>query len=231
MPQQLPTAGSGGHREVVIFEESEYGVDGSSWEWIATVRISDDGHRSATLEQVPWEHYEDWFDNSYELDPIESGQQLFEFLNASWADEHFEDIPEDAWPGISSKIGAIDSVLAAELRAAIKDEFDPDPPAVDLDAVAFEQFIHGASFHKEPRRGGGAMWAGIADNLRAQAAIRWFCQSYLQDHGHLPSGTHRVTCRFGDTPDADLPNPEGRGLRVIGDATFDKEVTFVAKEA
>lgn len=225
MADQLSSGPQDEHREIVIFEEDESGVDGN-WDWVATLTVRVDGGRSASLEQVPWERTEDWYNTSYELDPVEDGQELFDFLNSSWAADHFQGIPEGKWAGISSKIETIDPQLGTEIRKAIKDEFDPDPPDVDPDEEAFDQFVRGAVFEKDSRRGGGAMWAGIADNLRSQAAIRRFCRSYLRDHGHLPSGTHRVTCRFGDTPDADMPNPRSGGMGISGSATFDKEVTF-----
>lgn len=214
-----------GKREAIILDECESGTD-DSWAWVATLTIAAHGRRRLCLEQVPGERTEDWIDSSYELEPVDDGQELFEFLQSSWAADHFEGLSEEQWLSIGSKIEAIDPALADEIRKAIQDQFDPDPQPADPDAEAFDAFIRGATFEKTPGGGGGAMWAGIADNLRARSAIRAYCQTYQREHGQLPKGTHRVVYRFGDAPDADLRNPRSGCMRISGSATFDKAVTF-----
>lgn len=212
--------------EVVILSVVESGaVDG--WEWVATLKNPGTDNRTLELEQVPWVRDPEWMDTHFVLEPVVSGAELFEFMESHWSDAHCEGLSEEQWDYIVQEIGKVDPVLAGEVRQAVKDEFDLEPPPVESEQEAFEEFLQKATFEKTSFGGGGAMWAGLAENMRAADAIAFYCRRYREQHGRLPQGTHRVTVTFGDVQNgADLPPPRRGGMQTSGSSRFDKEVTF-----
>lgn len=215
----------GNSEEKLLLSEHEYGaVD--SWEWRAAIERVQDGWR-ARMELVSWMSGDEIEEQCYELSPVESGTQLFEFLESSWLDNHEEGLEEEQWLEIAEELDDADPVLGEEFRQAIAEEFSLEPAEASTDERLLNDLVRRATYTKTERGGGGAMWATIADSLLARSAIAHFCENYRLKYGRFPTGTHRVTVSFGEVGSgADLPPPQTTGFTVSGESRFDKDVTF-----
>lgn len=174
-----------------ILYVSESGVV-DSWTWEAWLSRTADGSYSAELAPVVDETADDGELRAYQLSSFRVGQELFDFLESSWLNDHEDPLEEAHWSEIVESIRPFDIALAEEVRDARErwlkelDNDDPEP------ATAMQRCIAAATWKRTTYSGGGAMWAAIGESQRGRAAIASFVQEYFKAHNRLPSSSHQV---------------------------------------
>jgi hypothetical protein len=161
-----------------------------------------------------------------EIEGFASGDELFNFLDEAWSQENEERLDEANWEEIVTAIETVDARLATEVAQATQRNFNPpDTDSPPMPLTPLQRSVAGATWAHTSFGGGGAMWAAIAERTQGGKAIALFAQRYLQTHGVLPQGEHRVRMPVGPPEcGADCETPQS----CAGANSFDKVVRFPA---
>lgn len=172
-------------------------VNGSQFEWSADLERGNDGR--VILSLVPT------VEDGVEIEApnpiaIEEGGQLFERLCAAWYEHGGEDISEQTWQEVASKVSKFDKALGQGLKAQLREEYDPEP----VPPSAADLWARRAQWER-PFKGRAVGYAS-PENMRRASEVRQFVQDHLAQTGNLPTGRHRIHEGGAQTFEATFPD-------------------------
>ena len=223
MSKDSPASATSGITTFEILRVGESGV-ADSWDWVGRLLQGADGFYSFELKQELFTEGGAEGPYCHTLDRFSTGRDLFEFIQEAWSEEHFEGLEREHWQEILQSLEEIDQNLMMEVNVTINSEFDNAFETPKPDSLSpSEELARRAIWEETKFGGGGAMWASIAEGLRARAAIQFYVDRYVSDHGKLPQGDHSVRVRFGSPAEgADCRPPRGASQSAV----FHKLVRF-----
>jgi hypothetical protein len=178
-------------KEAQIYSLEESGVT-DVWQWVISLSENDDTSFSLKMDQVIWESADDGEGASHALDKFKTGAELFSFVQSFWDEDHGEGLSEEAWQEIEANIRGIDVRLADEVRQATLVAFGHEVTAKSREQEAIDHCVASATWAREARSGGGAMWAALADRKQMDQALGEFVKAHYGQHGRVPEGVHVV---------------------------------------
>jgi hypothetical protein len=178
-------------KPVEIYAVQESGVSGS-WEWFVSMSSNQDGTYRLVVDQVLWDGDEESEPASYELTTFNTGEQLFEFLQSTWQQEHGEGLEEGDWQAIETTIRKFDEHLANEVNRQSRTVFGHVEPVKSESQMQIAHCIEAATWEKSTYAGGGAMWAAIAERKKVVEAVSAYVRDYYAQKGEVPEGQHQV---------------------------------------
>ena len=159
-------------------------VNGGEFQWSAELeRLADDQFFLALLPTV---------DEGVEIespDPvaIDDGGGLFDHLSSSWRNYADEDISEEAWKELASKVAKFDKALGQGLKARVCEGYDDGPP---VPPTAAELWARRATWERTFE--GRAVGYLPQEDIRRIKAVRNFVEQYQAQNGNLPQGRHLI---------------------------------------
>jgi hypothetical protein len=173
----------------------ESGVS-DSWEWVVTLSPNDQGHSfRICIDQVLWDAEDDAEGAFYELSTCSNGDELFEFIDGVWQDEHAEGLTKEAWQEIELNVRKMDARLAEQLHQCVKKSFGHVEQGKIDEQLKIDQCIERAIWKRNEYSGGGAMWAAIADSKSMREAISTYVRTHHAEKSQLPEGKHLILDR------------------------------------
>ena len=164
---------------IEIYAAHESGVSGS-WEWVVSMSSNQDGTYRLVIDQVLWDSDEDAEPATYELTTFNTGEQLFQFLQSTWQEEHCEGLEERDWQDIETNIRKFDENLADQVNHESEKQ------------ALIQRCVEGATWEQNLRAGRGAMWAAIADRPKMIEAVSSYVRDYYALKECVPEGEHQV---------------------------------------
>ena len=208
--------------EARLIDVHSSGISGS-WQWIGTLLVNKDGSRRFCLQQFIWASQDEGDGEVYFMDDVPSGGALFSFIDEHWARATEECLTEHEWEQIATRTEAIDATLAHQLRLAIAERFSPSVAELSDTEKKIHRLVKDAVFERSDVSN---MWAGIAEGMRARAAITFFVRQYYLEHGCFPTGAHHINITVDATDSgSEYAIPRVSGFGCPG-GTFDRVVTF-----
>jgi hypothetical protein len=175
-PRSLPKAVQLMHR---------YGsdVNGGQFEWSAELERQADGQ--IVLALIPT------VDEGVEIDSpgpvaVVDGAGLFDQLSSSWRNYADEDISEDAWTELASKVAKFDKTLGVGLAERLLEEYDPQPVPPSAAELWARQATWVRAFE------GRAVGYLPQEDIYRIKAVRNFVEHYQAHNGNLPQGRHLI---------------------------------------
>jgi hypothetical protein len=178
-----------------LYAMYESGATGS-WEWVVTLSPNEEGRSfRVSIDQVLWDAEDDAEGAFYELPTCVTGDELFEFIDGVWNDEHGEGLTEEAWQEIEVNVRKLDARLAEQLHQFVQISFGHEEAEKSGEQLQIDQCIEGAIWKRNEYSGGGAMWAAIADSKRMREAISTYVRTHHAEKRQLPEGKHLILDR------------------------------------
>lgn len=191
----------------VIFTISESGCS-DSWTFQGEVSRNANGTFNCLIFKES-----DSSSDEVDLDPLketlqelESGAELFEFVQDIWRQENCDSPSVEFWREAVLELEGFDRALANELAQAIIDH-ECDDIGFSGDDNAVTKHVRMARWQKKDFGGGGGIWAAIGNHRLAETAVAYYVKKYIQAKGHLPFGEHHINVLVGESKNDDCLAP------------------------
>ena len=218
--------------KVEVLSWFDANISGSEWTWKIFVELTDEGRYSVTAKQVVEEG------PAQRVRGYRGLQSPSEVANAIVliVDKTGGTVEEYQANKIAESVAELSEPFAMELHEALLEELGFDEAESQALASEYEAaqaaasapgtigaHVAAATWLEERWNGAGGMVRIFHKHLRRNAA-HWYASKYLQEHGSLPTGTHRVVATYGGSGQAGVDIPMfGSFSRVV---TLDTEITY-----
>lgn len=193
---------------IEIYAVHESGAS-DSWQWIVSLARNDGQSYRLLVYQVLWDSTDENEGACYELLSLSTGEELVEFVQSVWMNDHDDGLSEQDWQQVESSIRKIDRHLAAQVGQAVQIALGHVEPEKSSKQRQIDSCISGATWGRNAYSGAGAMWASLAEKQKMNQALTAFVKEHLTQHGTTPKGTHLILGRdvnFADPTTEERPN-------------------------